>query len=135
MFVCVSVRVCVCVCVHACVRVHAEAPADQMMTATSLMMASLRLSKKSLRAWPCCFMLPMTRPRQTENTTMPRAFTPLEEPDTGTVSTTVSCQRGRARGGSFEGRIETLVERIETRNVENTTDMPHVFIVDDEPRD
>lgn len=66
---------------------------DQMMMATSLMIASFRQSKKSLRAWPCCFMLPTTKPKHMEKTTRPRAFTPPEEPDTGTVSSTVSCSR------------------------------------------
>lgn len=65
---------------------------DQMIMATSLMMASFKQSKKSLRAWPCCFMLPITRPKHMEKTTRPRAFTPPEEPDTGTVSFTVSCE-------------------------------------------
>lgn len=61
-----------------------------MMMATNLMMASFKQSKKFLRAWPCCFMLPMTRPKHMEKTTRPRAFTPPEEPATGTVSSTVS---------------------------------------------
>lgn len=63
---------------------------DQMMMATSLMMASFKQSKKSLRAWPCCFILPMTRPKHMEKTTKPRALTPAEELETGTVSSTVS---------------------------------------------
>lgn len=67
-----------------------ELVTDQMMMATSLMMASFRQSKKSLRAWPCSFMLPMTRPKHMEKTTRPRALTPSEEPGTGTVSSTVS---------------------------------------------
>lgn len=61
-----------------------------MMMATSLMIASFRQSKKSLRACPCCFMFPMTKPKHMEKTTRPRAFTPPEEPDMGTVSSTVS---------------------------------------------
>lgn len=64
-----------------------------MMMATSLMIDSFRQSKKSLRGWPCCFMLPMTRPKHMEKTTSPKAFTPPEEPDTGTVSSTVSWGR------------------------------------------
>lgn len=57
---------------------------DQMTTATILMMASFKLSKNSNRTCPCCFMLPMIRPRHTEKTTNPRAFTPSEELGTGT---------------------------------------------------
>lgn len=57
-----------------------------MAMATILMMASFKLTKNFCRIWPSCFMLPMTRPKQTEKTTNPRAFIPAEELGTGTSS-------------------------------------------------
>ena len=42
------------------------------MMPTSLIIASLRLSKKSRRTRPLCFMPPMTSPKATEKTTRPR---------------------------------------------------------------
>lgn len=60
-----------------------------MIIATSLMIASLRQSKKSLRGCPCSLMLPMIKPKQRENTTRPSALTPLTDPGTGTVSSRV----------------------------------------------
>lgn len=60
-----------------------------MIIVTSLMIASLRQSKKSLRGCPCSLMLPMIKPKQRENTTRPSALTPLTDPGTGTVSSRV----------------------------------------------
>lgn len=60
-----------------------------MIIATSLMIASLRQSKKSLRGCPCSLMLPMIKPKQRENTTRPSALTPLTDPGTGIVSSRV----------------------------------------------
>lgn len=60
-----------------------------MMMATSRMIASLRLSKKSLRSWPCSFMLPIIRPKHMEKTTSPRALTPFTWPGTGIASSRV----------------------------------------------
>lgn len=57
-----------------------------IIIATSCMMASLRESKKSLRACPCSFILPMIKPKHIENTTSPRALTPLVEPGRGITS-------------------------------------------------
>lgn len=62
-----------------------------MIIATSLMIASLRLSKKSLRGWPCSFMLPMMRPKHMEKTTSPRALTPFTVPGIGITSSRVIC--------------------------------------------
>lgn len=56
------------------------------MMATIPMMALFKLSKKSCRTFPCCFMFLMTRPKPTEKTTNPRTFTPAEEPGSGTSS-------------------------------------------------
>ncbi len=50
------------------------------------MMASLRESKKSLRACPCSFIFPMIKPKHSENTTSPRALTPLVVPERGITS-------------------------------------------------
>lgn len=50
------------------------------------MMASLRESKKSLRACPCSFIFPMIKPKHIENTTRPRALTPLVAPGRGITS-------------------------------------------------
>lgn len=71
----------------------------QMMMPTSLIIASLRLSKKSLRTRPLCFMPPMTSPKATEKTTRPKALMPLAEPGTGTVSSKLitSCRVPKAR--------------------------------------
>lgn len=60
-----------------------------MMMATSCIMASFRLSKKSLRSWPCSFMLPIIRPKHMEKTTSPRALTPLTWPGIGITSSLV----------------------------------------------
>lgn len=60
-----------------------------MMMATRRMIASLRLSKKSLRSWPCSFMLPIIRPKHMEKTTSPRALTPFTWPGTGIASSRV----------------------------------------------
>lgn len=60
-----------------------------MMMATRRMMASLRLSKKSLRSWPCSFMLPIIKPKHMEKTTSPRALTPFTWPGTGITSSLV----------------------------------------------
>lgn len=60
-----------------------------MIMATSLMMASLRQSKKSLRGCPCSLMLPMISPKHMENTTRPRALIPLTDPGTGIISSWV----------------------------------------------
>lgn len=49
-------------------------------------MASLRESKKSLRACPCSFIFPMIKPKDIENTTSPRALTPLVVPGRGITS-------------------------------------------------
>lgn len=59
------------------------------MMATSLMMASLRQSKKSLSGWPCSLMLPMIRPKHMENTTRPRALIPFTDPGTDIISSRV----------------------------------------------
>lgn len=59
------------------------------MMATRRMIASLRLSKKSLRSWPCSFMLPIIRPKHMEKTTSPRALTPFTWPGTGIASSRV----------------------------------------------
>lgn len=71
----------------------------QIMMPTSLIIASLRLSKKSRRTRPLCFMPPMTSPKATEKTTRPRALMPLAEPGTGTVSSklSTSCRVPKAR--------------------------------------
>lgn len=90
---------------------------DQMMTATSLMIASFKQSKKSLRAWPCCFMLPMTKPKDMEKTTRPRAFTPPEEPDTGTVSSTVCCGERQEQKDIFSSGTELLARKQKTASV------------------
>lgn len=60
-----------------------------IITATNLMMASLRESKNSFRAWPCSFMLPITNPKHMEKTTSPRALTPFTDPGTGTNSSVI----------------------------------------------
>ena len=60
-----------------------------MITATNLMMASLRESKNSRRAWPCSFMFPITNPKHMEKTTSPRALTPFTDPGTGTNSSVI----------------------------------------------
>lgn len=60
-----------------------------IIIATSRMMASLRESKKSLRACPCSFILPMIKPKHIENTTRPRALTPLVAPGRGITSSWV----------------------------------------------
>lgn len=73
-----------------------------MMMATSLMMASLRQSKKSFRGCPCSLMLPMIRPKHMENTTRPRALTPFTDPGTGIISSRVNSRL------SFSVNIESF---------------------------
>lgn len=51
--------------------------------ATKHIMAFLRQFKNSFSGWPCCFIFPITKPKNIENTTIPKAFTPLEEPENG----------------------------------------------------
>lgn len=76
-----------------------QSSTHQIMMPTSLIIASLRLSKKSRRTRPLCFMPPMTNPKATEKTTRPRALMPLAEPGTGTISSKVStsCRVPKAR--------------------------------------
>lgn len=60
-----------------------------IMMATSLMMASLRQSKKSFSGSPCSFMLPMMRPKHIENTTRPKALMLFTVPRIGITSSRV----------------------------------------------
>lgn len=60
-----------------------------IIMATSLMMASLRQSKKSFRGCPCSLMFPMMRPKHIENTTRPSALIPFTDPGTGIISSRV----------------------------------------------
>lgn len=62
-----------------------------IIMATSLMMASLRQSKKSRRGFPCSLMLPMIRPKQMEKTTKPSALIPFTAPGTGIISSSAIC--------------------------------------------
>lgn len=66
-----------------------ESEVYHMMMATRRIIASLRLSKKSLRSCPCSFMLPIIRPKHMEKTTKPRALTPFTWPGTGITSSRV----------------------------------------------
>jgi len=62
-----------------------------IIMATSLMMASLRQSKKSFKGCPCSRMLPIIRPKQMENTTRPSALIPFTVPGTGIISSWAIC--------------------------------------------
>lgn len=90
-----------------------------MIRATNLMIASLRLSKKSFNARPCSFMLPITRPKLIEKTTKPRAFTPFTEPGTGTISSFIRVRVSIASDTLLimEATVDVSLDGISTLNI------------------